>query len=68
MSNNIGIDEMIKLSNDKKPPVWAGFIIFIPFAKMIMTLYRVTILQFWFLNRGKSHKDYWIYLTSRSAY
>ncbi|KIM10867.1 MAG: hypothetical protein KU37_09090 [Sulfuricurvum sp. PC08-66] len=68
LSENIGIDEMIRLTGNTKPPLWQNFIIFIPFAKMVMTLWRVTVLQFWFLNQGKSHRDYWIYLTSRTSY
>lgn len=67
MSNNIGMDEMIKITGDKKQPTWMGFLMFIPFAKIATTLYRTAILQFAFLNQGKTHKDYWIYLT-RSAY
>ena len=63
MSKNIGIEEMIKMTGDKKQPAWMGLMLFVPFAKMLITLYRVAILQFFFLNQGKSYKDYWVYLT-----
>ncbi len=65
MSKNIGIEEMAQHMGDKKQPAWMSMMIFIPFAKMAITLYRVTILQFFFLNQGKTHKDYWIYLTNK---
>lgn len=63
MSKNIGIEEMIQVTGQKRPPLWQSLMLFVPFAKMGLTLFRVTILQFWFLNQGKTHKDYWIYLT-----
>lgn len=66
MSKNIGIEEMMQNMGSKKQPAWMSMMIFIPFAKMLITLYRVTILQFFFLNQGKSHKDYWIYLTNHN--
>jgi hypothetical protein len=31
---------------------------------MLITLYRVAILQFYFLDQGKTHKEFWVYLTS----
>jgi hypothetical protein len=37
--------------------------LFIPFAKMAVILYRVAILQIFFLNRGLTHKEFWVYLT-----
>lgn len=65
MSKNIGIEEMIKVAGDNKQPAWMSFMIFIPFAKMLITLYRVIVLQFMFLNQGKNHLDFWIYLTHK---
>ncbi|MDD5051522.1 MAG: hypothetical protein PHO27_02175 [Sulfuricurvum sp.] len=64
LSKNIGIEEMIRSKGEKKQPWWLGISLAIPFAKMAITLYRVTILQFYFLDQGKSHKEYWVYLTS----
>lgn len=64
LSKNIGTTEMILLKGDKKQPWWMPFLLVVPFAKMALTLYRVTVLQLFFLNRGYSHKDYWIYLTN----
>lgn len=64
LSNNIGVEEMMLSKGEKEQPWWMIFSLAIPFAKMIITLYRVSILQFYFLDQGKSHKDYWIYLTS----
>ncbi len=64
LSNNIGIEEMILSKGEKEQPWWLSLSLAIPFAKMIITLYRVAILQFYFLDQGKSHKEFWIYLTS----
>lgn len=65
LSKNIGIEEMVLSKGDQEQPWWMFFSLIIPFAKMVITLYRVAILQFYFLNEGKTHKDFWIYLTSK---
>ncbi|MDP3300361.1 MAG: hypothetical protein Q8S36_00160 [Sulfuricurvum sp.] len=65
LSKNIGIEEMVLSKGDQEQPWWMFFSLIVPFAKMIITLYRVAILQFYFLNEGKTHKDFWIYLTSK---
>lgn len=65
LSKNIGIKDMIRLKGDKEQSFIVAFSIFIPFAKMLITLYRVTILQLFFLNKGYTHKEFWIYLTSK---
>ncbi|MHB8099751.1 MAG: hypothetical protein ACYDD5_09230 [Sulfuricurvum sp.] len=65
LSNNIGVEEMVMSKGDQEQPWWMFLTLIIPFAKMIITLYRVAILQFYFLNEGKTHKDFWIYLTSK---
>lgn len=65
MSKNIGLERMLETAGEHKQPTWMSMMLFIPFAKMAITLYRVTILQFAFLNQGKSHHDYWIYLTHK---
>ncbi|MFA6188142.1 MAG: hypothetical protein WC680_02570 [Sulfuricurvum sp.] len=65
LSNNIGVEEMVLSKGDQEQPWWMFFTLIIPFAKMVITLYRVAILQFYFLNEGKTHKDFWIYLTSK---
>jgi len=62
LSLNIGVEEMILVKGDKKQPSWMALMLIIPFAKMFITLYRVTILQLYFLNQGRTHKDYWVYL------
>ena len=64
LSNNIGISDMMNSKGEKEPSFIVQISLIIPFLKMIITLYRVTILQLYFLNKGKSHKDFWIYLTS----
>lgn len=64
LSNNIGIEEMLLSKGEKEQQWWLSLSLVIPFAKMIITLYRVAILQFYFLDQGKSHKEFWIYLTS----
>lgn len=65
LSNNIGIQEMVLSKGDQEQPWWMFFTLVVPFAKMIITLYRVAVLQFYFLNEGKTHKDFWVYLTSK---
>ncbi len=64
LSNNIGIEEMMLSKGEKEQPWWLSISLAIPFAKMLITLYRVAILQFYFLDQGKSHKEFWIYLTT----
>lgn len=63
LSKNIGLDEMIKSMGAKRQNPLIKLALFIPYAKVLITLYRVAILQLYFLNRGYSHKEYWIYLT-----
>lgn len=64
LSKNIGIQDMINSKGEKIQSPLIRISILIPYAKMLITLYRVAILQFYFLNKGKSHKEFWIYLTS----
>lgn len=63
LSKNIGMKEMIESKGDKEQSILVSLTLFIPYAKMVVTLYRVAILQFFFLNKGYSHKEFWIYLT-----
>ena len=63
LSTNIGMKEMIESKGDKEQSTLVGISLFIPFAKMLITLYRVAILQIYFLNKGLSHKEFWIYMT-----
>ncbi|MCJ7766010.1 MAG: hypothetical protein MUP09_08740 [Thiovulaceae bacterium] len=67
LSINIGVQEMLLSKGDKKQPPWMVFMLLLPFAKVLITLYRVLILQLYFLNKGHSHKDYWIYLTQDNS-
>jgi hypothetical protein len=67
LSSNIGIEEMIRTKGEKPQPWWMILTLVIPYAKMLLTLYRVAVLQIYFLNRGHTHKEYWIYLTSRGV-
>ena len=60
---NIGVDEMINSKGEKIQSSLVAISLFIPYVKMLITLYRVSILQFYFLNQGKTHKEFWIYLT-----
>ncbi len=63
LSKNIGTEEML-LSRGQKRSSWLmGLALLVPFAKMIVTLYRVAVLQFYFLDRGYTHKDFWVYIT-----
>jgi hypothetical protein len=63
LSKNIGVDEMINSKGEKIQSSLIAISLFIPYVKMLITLYRVSILQFYFLNQGKTHKEFWIYLT-----
>ncbi|MBU0720445.1 hypothetical protein KJ877_03825 [bacterium] len=63
LSKNIGIEEMIKSKGDKEQSMLISLSLFIPYAKMLITLYRVAILQIFFLNKGFTHKEFWIYMT-----
>jgi len=64
LSKNIGMQEMIESKGDKEQSMLVGLSLFIPFAKMLITLYRVSILQIYFLNKGHTHKEFWIYMTN----
>jgi len=64
LSKNIGMQEMIESKGDKRQSLLVSLSLFIPYAKMLITLYRVTILQLYFLNKGYSHKEFWIYMTN----
>ncbi len=64
LSKNIGIQEMMQTKGEKEQSIFTRLAILIPYAKMLITLYRVAVLQFYFLNQGKTHKEFWIYLTS----
>ncbi len=64
LSKNIGVDEMMHSKGDREQPWWLALSLAIPYAKMVITLYRVAILQIYFLDHGKSHKEFWIYLTT----
>ncbi len=63
LSKNIGVEEMARNMGTKQQSLLVKLSLFIPYAKMLITLYRVAILQIYFLNRGYSHKEFWIYLT-----
>ena len=67
LSKNIGMQEMIQSKGNKEQPLFVSVSILVPFAKMFITLYRVSILQFYFLNKGYSHKEFWVYMTSRNT-
>ena len=67
LSKNIGMQEMIQSKGDKQQSLLVSLSLFIPFAKMLVTLYRVTVLQLYFLDKGYSHKEFWIYMTSSRA-
>jgi hypothetical protein len=66
LSKNIGMKEMIESKGDKEQSILVSLTLFIPYAKMFVTLYRVAVLQFFFLNKGYSHKEFWIYMTHSS--
>ncbi len=63
LTKNIGMQEMMSSKGDKRQSLLVSLSLFIPFAKMMITLYRVSILQFYFLNKGYTHKEFWVYMT-----
>ena len=65
LSKNIGMQEMITSKGEKPQSLLVSMSLFIPFAKMLITLYRVAILQIYFLNKGHSHKEFWVYMTNK---
>ena len=65
LSNNIGMQEMITSKGDKDQSLLVSLSLFIPFAKMLITLYRVAILQIYFLDKGHTHKEFWVYMTNK---
>jgi len=67
LSKNIGMQEMITSKGDKEQSLLVSISILVPFAKMFITLYRVTILQLYFLNKGYTHKQFWVYMTHRNS-
>lgn len=67
LSKNIGMKDMIESKGDKQQSILVSLSLFVPYAKMIVTLYRVTILQLYFLNRGYSHKEFWVYMTTNNS-
>jgi len=64
LSKNIGMQEMIESKGNKEQSLLVSMSLFIPFAKMVVTLYRVTVLQLYFLDKGYSHKEFWVYMTT----
>ncbi len=66
LSKNIGMQEMIESKGDKQQSLLVSLSLFIPYAKMLITLYRVAILQLYFLNKGYSHKEFWVYMTHKN--
>ncbi len=66
LSKNIGVEEMLMSKGDKQQSMFVALAIFVPFLKMLITLYRVAILQIYFLNKGRSYKDFWVYITNES--
>ena len=67
LTKNIGIEEMLQSKGQKEQSFLVSLSLFIPYAKMVVTLYRVAILQFFFLNKGYSHKEFWIYMTHEQS-
>ncbi len=65
LSKNIGMQEMMESKGDKQQSLLVSLSLFVPYAKMLITLYRVAILQLYFLNKGYSHKEFWVYMTHK---
>jgi len=58
------MQEMMTSKGEKEQSIFIKLSLFIPYAKMLITLYRVSILQLYFLDKGHSHKEFWIYMTT----
>jgi hypothetical protein len=65
LSKNIGIQEMMQTKGEREQSLALKLTIIVPYAKMLLTLYRVAVLQFLFLNQGRTHQEFWVYLTSK---
>jgi hypothetical protein len=65
LSNIIGMQEMIHSKGDKEQSLIVRLSLFVPYAKMFITLYRVAVLQLYFLNKGYTHKEFWVYMTHK---
>ena len=59
LSKNIGMQEMMNSKGDKQQSTLVGLSLFVPFAKMLITLYRVSILQIYFLNKGSYGNNFY---------
>ena len=64
LTKNIGMQEMLSSKGNKEQSTLVSLSLFVPFAKMLITLYRVSILQIYFLNKGHTHKEFWVYMTN----
>jgi len=67
LTKNIGMQEMMLTKGEKSQSNLVALSLIIPFAKVFITLYRAAVLQIYFLNRGHTHKDFWIYLTHKES-
>jgi hypothetical protein len=68
INTNIPFMELIELAKrerNSKKPIFSIIILFMPFVKATVILYRVYILQIYFLNRGKSYRDFAEYLFTK---
>jgi hypothetical protein len=65
LSKNIGMQEMIESKGDKPQSLLVSLSLFVPYAKVLVTLYRVAILQIYFLDKGYTHKEFWVYITNK---
>jgi len=71
LGKNIGIKEMISLKKEHfippKTPPKTLILNLLPFGTTLLIYIRIFILQFYFLNNGYNHKDYWIYLMKKKS-
>ncbi len=66
LSKNIGIETMMQTKGDKEQSLFVKLSLILPYVKMLITLYRVAILQVYFLNQGHSHQEFWVYMTTKA--
>jgi hypothetical protein len=63
IEKNVSFHTIIAMLKERKQKPWyIVVLIIIPFGKALLTLWRVYVLQIYFLNRGKTYTDFFKYI------
>jgi hypothetical protein len=64
LQQNIKFGDIVNLMRSRKTPQpwYFTILIIIPFGKVFLVLWRVYVLQIYFLNRGRSYHDFMKYM------